>query len=216
VSIRAIGVVLLAVSLLAVAYVVAGVPTQTAHGRAIGGADHEKCSASIGPSFVQFSVYQARDPRARYCKEIPEVGPATIVIDQSGAELREMTTDVRIIKDSGDTAGILGTGEFSSEAVVAPEVLDPITEKHVLPRLYPTGIIQFVHEFTSPGNYLAMVTAKNDHGQVFVSEFPFRVGQSRGWLLVWGGSAAAFVVAAVLFAFNRGVFPKLRLPERPM
>jgi hypothetical protein len=90
--------------------------------------------------------------------------------------------------------------------VVAPEALDPVTEKHLPPNLYPTGIIEFVHRFTSPGRYLAMVTAKNDHGQVFVSEFPFRVGQSgHATLLLWGGLATALIAAVLLLAWYRGL-----------
>jgi hypothetical protein len=203
-------VVLLSITILAVTYVATTVPTPVAHGRASAASDQENCMARIGPSFVQFSVYQARAPRARYCKDVPDVGLATIVIDQADAELREMTTDVRIIKDIGGGAGVVGATELSSDAVVAPEALDPVTEKHLLPKLYPTGIIEFAHTFTSPGRYLAMVTAKNEHGQVFVSEFPFRVGQSgHAAFLLWGGSATAFIAAIVLLAWNRGRLHRL-------
>lgn len=209
-SVRALGVVLLSITVLAVTYVATAVPTPVAHGRAMAASDQEKCMARIGPSFVQFSVYQARAPRARYCKEVPDVGLATIVIDQADAELREMTTDVRIIRDIGGGAGVVGASELSSDAVVAPEALDPVTEKHLPPNLYPTGIIEFVHRFTSPGQYLAMVTAKNDHGQVFVSEFPFRVGQSgHTRLLLWGGLATAFIAAVLLLAWYRGLLHRL-------
>lgn len=205
-SIRALGVVLLAIALLAVTYAVTVVPTPVAHGRAQMAANQEKCVAGLGSSFVQFSVYQARDPSARFCTEIPDVGTATIVIDQAAAELREMTTDIRIIKDVGLDVGAAG---LSSDVVVAPETLDPFTEKHLLPKPYPTGIIEFEHKFTSPGQYLAMVTAKNDHGQVYVSEFPFRVGQpGRSRLLLWGGSAAAFIAVALLLAWKYAVLQR--------
>lgn len=216
-SVRALGVVLLSITVLAVTYSATAVPTPVAHGRAMAGSDQENCMARIGPSFVQFSVYQARAPRARYCKEVPDVGLATIVIDQGDAELREMTTDVRIIKDLGGGARVVGATELSSDAVVAPETLDPVTEKHLLPKLYPTGIIEFVHTFTSPGQYLAMVTAKNDHGQVFVSEFPFRVGPSgHATLLLWGGLATAFLAAVLLLAWNRGLLHRLRSGRGPV
>jgi hypothetical protein len=207
VNIRVWGVVALAVALPAFGYVVSAVPRPVTHGSHVVASDREKCVAPIGPSFVQFSVYRAGEPSARYCKEIPEVGLATIVIDQGDAELREMTTDVRIIKDVGGGAG---TAELTSEAIVAPEALDPVTEKHVLPERYPTGIIEFAHRFTSPGLYHAMVTAKNDHGQVFVSEFPFRVGPSgRAAILLWGGVAAAFIAAALALVWNQAVLQRL-------
>jgi len=199
VNIRALGVVILAIALLALTYAATSVPTPVAHGRARVVANQEKCVAGLGSSFVQFSVYQARDPAARYCTEIPDVGAATIVIDQADAELRKMTTDVRIIKDVGGDAGVDGANGLTSDAVVAPALLDPFTEKHLLPQLYPTGIIEFEHRFTSPGQYHATVTVKNDHGQVYVSDFPFQVGQAgHGRLLLWGGLVAATFIATTL------------------
>lgn len=209
-SVRALGVVLLAIALVAITYAATTVPTPVAHGRGRVATSQEKCVAGLGSSFVQFSVYRAREPAARYCTEIPDVGSATIVIDQADAELREMTTDVRILKDGDGGAGAAGATGLSSDAVIAPEALDPVTEKHLLPKAYPTGIIEFEHEFTSPGEYHAMVTAKNDHGQVFVSDFPFRVGQSgHGRLLLWGGSAAAFIAGALLLAWKLGALQRL-------
>lgn len=208
-SVRALGVVLLAVTLLAIGYAASNVPPPVAHGRAIPPPNQEKCAAQLGPSLVQFSVYQARDPRARYCTEIPDVGTATIVIDQADAELRDMTTDVRIIKHIDGNVGAAGLTTLSSDSVVAPEVLDPFTEAHLPPKLYPTGIIQFVHTFTTPGQYHAMVTVKNDHGQVYVSDFPFRVGPTgHATVLLWGGLAAALVAAAFLAAWRYGLLKR--------
>jgi len=217
VRIRALGVVLLAIALLAIAYAATVVPTPVAHGRGAMGSAQAKCVAPIGPSFLQFTAYQAREPRARYCKEIPEVGLATIVIDQPDAELREMTTDVRIIKDIGAGAGAAGTNELSSDAVLAPEALDPITEQHVPPKLYPTGIIELVHQFTSPGQYHALVTVRNDHGQVYVSEFSFHVGHSgHAALLLWGGAATASIGLALLLAWYSGAFGRFWSRGRPV
>lgn len=202
-SIRSSSVVLLAIALLAITYAGTTAAPPTAHSHAGMTSGREKCVARIGPSFVQFSVYQAREPRARYCMEIPDVGPATIVIDQGDAQLRDMMTDVRIVRDIG------GGAELSSDAVVAPEALDVVTEKHLLPAIYPTGIIELVHRFTSPGRYHMLVTVKNEHGQIYVSDFPFQVGQSgRGALLLWGGIATAFIGAALWFAWKSGVLQR--------
>lgn len=199
-GVRAWAVVVLAVVLMAVGYATTAIPRPVAHGLHAVAGDREKCMARMGPSFVQFTVYRSEEPRARYCKDVPDVGPATIVIDESDTELREMTTDVRILRDVGGGAEL---AQLADEAVVASEVLDPFTEKHVLPGRYPTGIIAFAHRFTNAGLYHAIVTAKNDHGQVFVSEFPFRVGQSgRGTYLLWGGAAIAFMAVGLLLAWK--------------
>jgi len=209
VSMRAAAVVAMAIVAMIIGYTATAVPGPVTHIHPVT-TDRERCVAPMGSSFLQFSAYQARTPQTRYCKQIPEVGPATIVIDQGDADLRDMTTDVRIIKDVYGAAAAAERTEMSHDAVVASTVLDPLTERHVPPEVYPTGIIEFAHTFTSPGPYLVMVTAKNDHGQVFVSEFPFRVGPAGyGGVLLWGGAAGALVVASLLLAWKYGVFRRL-------
>lgn len=216
---RPLAAVLTAVTFVAITYAATTVVPPVAHGGILVGPQvtHRhfaaapslvKCAARLGPSFVQFSVYQAHEPRARYCKDVPDVGMATIVIDQGDTELRGMATDVRIIKDIGGAAGVT---ELLSDAADAPEALDPYTVEHVLPRLYPAGIIEFVHRFDDPGQFHAVVTVKNDHGQVYVAEFPFSVGQSgHGMLLLWGGSATALIAAALFLAWKYEILQRVR------
>lgn len=152
------------------------------------------CMLLIGSTFMQFSAYQAQSPGMRYCQEIPDVGPATIVLDQADSDLRRMATDIRIIRNTDESA----TDSLLTDAAMVPQALDPITEKHLLPRTYPTGIIELNHTFTNPGQYHAIVIAKNDHGQVYVSQFPFVVGKPSTRLTAILGLTTALAATGVL------------------
>ena len=75
--------------------------------------------------------------------------------------------------------------------------LDAVTEEHLAPKRYPTGTINFQHTFQNPGKFIGIVTVKNEHGQIYVSQFPFSVGRS------WVKSAPlyALLVAGVTGGF---------------
>jgi hypothetical protein len=169
--------------------------------------DKQPCVLQIGETFMQFSAYQAQSPGMRYCNEIPDVGPATIVLDQADSDLRQMATDIRIIRnmDEGTADGLL------TDAAMVAQALDPITETHILPRTYPTGIIELNHTFTSPGQYHAIVIAKNDHGQVYVSQFPFVVGKPSTRLTAILGLTTALAAAGVLILWVYARRRRLRL-----
>ncbi|WP_051335577.1 hypothetical protein [Methylocapsa acidiphila] len=159
-----------------------------------------KCVVRVGPDLIHVTAYQAHDPRAEFCKDIPYTGPVTIVLDYVDAELRGMMTDIRVIKDVGGGSDASGAPQILDEAQVAPEALDPVTEAHLPGRLYPTGTISFQHVFTTAGKYQGIVTVKNDHGQVYVSQFPFSVGHGRrGAIMFYGMIATSIVGGAVVY-----------------
>ncbi|WOJ90598.1 hypothetical protein RZS28_04705 [Methylocapsa polymorpha] len=156
-----------------------------------------KCVLRVGPDLIHVTAYQAQDPRAEFCRDIPNIGPVIIVLDYVDAELRNMMADIRVIKDVGGGADMSGAPNILSDAEVAPEALDSVTERHLPAKLYPTGIISFQHNFTSAGTYHGIVTVKNEHGQIYVSQFPFSVGQAhRGAILFYGLIAASIVAGA--------------------
>lgn len=171
-----------------------------------GGREKDSCALRIGPDLIQFTAYQAQDPEAEFCKDIPDIGPVTIVLDYVDVELRDMTADVRVIKDIG--VAMSGMPNVLSDAQLAPETLDPVTETHISPKLYPTGTINFEHTFTSPGTYYGIVTVKNGHGQIYVSEFPFSVGQTYKRTMWLYGLFAMSIVCGVALYWRFG--PRLR------
>jgi hypothetical protein len=42
------------------------------------------------------------------------------------------------------------------------------------------GTLTFEHTFPETGKFIGIVTVKNAHGQTYVSQFPFSVGQVLG------------------------------------
>ncbi len=175
-----------------------GLQFSVAHADAILSSDNDaKCVLRIGPDLIHVTAYQAHDPRAEFCKDIPNIGPVTIVLDYVDAELRNMMADIRVIKDVGG-GNNSGAQNVLNDAEVAPEALDPVTETHLPAQRYPTGTINFQHTFTSAGAYQGIVTVKNEHGQIYVSQFLFSVGQARKGAVVFYGLIAAPIIVGVL------------------
>ena len=91
--------------------------------------------------------------------------------------------------------------------------MTPATVAYLPPQRYPTGTVQFGHVFDEAGFYIGIVTARNDHGQFYVSQFPFSVG--RGWVKIaayYFLLSAAIIVGLFLYwkfdLSNRGVRQK--------
>jgi hypothetical protein len=64
----------------------------------------------------------------------------------------------------------------------------------VPPKKYPTGTLTFEHTFPETGKFIGIVTVENDHGQKYVSQFPFSVGQP------FGQSIGLYIVMVALLA----------------
>ena len=67
--------------------------------------------------------------------------------------------------------------------LASKEVLDPVTINYLPPRKYPTGTLTFQHTFPEKGKFIGIVTLQNEHGQTYVSQFPFAVGNhlAKAW-----------------------------------
>jgi hypothetical protein len=97
----------------------------------------------------------------------------------------------------------------------SPQVLDPVTITHVPPRTYPTGTLTFEHTFPENGKFIGIVTVKNAHGQTWVSQFPFSVGQGFGKSMGIYVSMVVVLVAAVYMLWHLGRKQKPVLPNKP-
>src|ERR1700730_4134305 len=105
------------------------------------------CMLMAGMHEMQVSVYQsgATDDS---CKDIPSPGPALITISSASKELRDMTTEVRIVR--GTRAETAASGNR-----------DPITLAYVPPKNYPTGVITLTANFDKLGKYAVLVTVRD-------------------------------------------------------
>jgi hypothetical protein len=155
-----------------------------AHGRL--GAAEGRCRLFIGPDIMNFTGYLPDSSKNEFCEDIPSTGHTIIVLDAEQDELREMAVDIRIVKDVG--------GEEKEN-----ENIDAVTVAHQPPRRYPTGTINFEHTFPEPGYFVGIVTVTGDHGERWVSRFPFSVGMSffralPVYLLLTAGVIGAFAI----------------------
>ncbi|TLG78209.1 hypothetical protein [Methylocystis sp. B8] len=180
------------IALLSAAAVIAafavGAPAPAeAHGRL--GAAEGRCRLFIGPDIMNFTGYLPEASKNEFCEDIPATGPMIMVLDAEQDELRDMKIELRIVKDIG--------GEEREN-----ENLQAVTVAYREPKSYPTGTINFEHTFDEPGYFVGIVTVTGDHGERWVSRFPFSVGKSFMrdlpiYLTLGLGTVAAFVIYLV-------------------
>jgi hypothetical protein len=143
------------------------------------------CMLMAGMHEMQVSVYQsgATDDS---CKDIPSPGPALITLSLASKELRDMTTEVRIVRDTGTET-------------VASGNLDPSTLAHLTPKNYPTGVITLTANFDRPGKYAVLVTVRDAKDMAMPGRLGLTVGEaSRQWIFVYILSG---IILAAAFGF---------------
>lgn len=128
--------------------------------------DEDRCKLRVGRYVMHFVGYQpdSRSGPKEFCEDIPETGRTIVVLDYVDPELRDLPTEVRVIRDTGG----------------APERLEDVTVLHLPPKLYPTGSLNFELDFAQPGKFVGLVTVGG--AQKFESRFPFSVGRAHSWL----------------------------------
>jgi hypothetical protein len=129
--------------------------------------DQGQCIMKIGPDTMTFTGYQPQKSREQFCDDIPDVGPTIIVLDAQQDELRDMALEIRILRDVGQKDDT--------------ENLEQNTEVYVAPKKYRTGTLNFEYNFAKQGKYIGLVKAASDDGKkLYVSRFPFSVGETAG------------------------------------
>ena len=84
----------------------------------------DMCVLTVGPYRMHFTGYQPLSQEEEFCEDIPEVGKTVIALDYIQEELRPLSTEVRIIRDTG-----------------SEENIDEITVFHLPPKVYPSASI---------------------------------------------------------------------------
>jgi hypothetical protein len=158
-----------------------------AHGRL--GAAEGRCRLFIGPDIMNFTGYLPEASKNEFCEDIPDTGPMIMVLDAEQQELRDMKIELRIVKDVG--------GEAKEN-----ENLEAVTVAYQPPKSYPTGTVNFEHNFKEGGYFVGIVTVTGDHGERWVSRFPFSVDRTfmrdlPVYLTLALGVIAAFVIYLV-------------------
>ena len=186
-----------------------------AHAHGGVGMQDNRCVLRIGPDIMFFTGYQPQNSREEFCDDIPTTGQTIVVLDMQDSELRDMLTEIRIIKDEGNHTTMNGLPYLTDAELGSPQLLDPVTITHVPPRTYPTGTLNFEHTFPENGKFIGIVTVKNAHGQTWVSQFPFSVGQTLGKSKGIYASMVVVLVAAVYLIWRLGAKQKLVPPKNP-
>ena len=147
----------------------------------------KQCDTRIGPNILNFSFYQPLRSREQFCDDIPDIGKTVIVIDSLQDELRDMTIEVRILRDTGDE-----DGKYDDRNI---ETIIPATQ-------FIGGTIKHDHNFTKSGSYIALVRAVSlDRAKEYNAYFYFSVGQSSSYsmLSIAIVTIVAFTLALALY-----------------
>jgi len=161
------------------------------------GQEGGRCIMRIGPYMMNFTGYQpATKGQETFCDDIPDAGRTIIVLDveqmSAGAadntvnlnELRDMAIDFRVLKN---------VGQAKDE-----DNMQQNTEIYIAPKKYPGGTLHFEHDFKNHGKFIGLLSAADDHGRVYVSRFPFSVGESLNQALM------TFAMLGVVVAAGAG------------
>jgi hypothetical protein len=173
-----------------------------AHG-GVGMVDN-RCVLRIGKDIMFFTGYQPQNSRGEFCDDIPSPGLTVVALDMQETELRDMLTEIRIIKDDGTHTQLNGLPVLSPEELANKGALDPVTINYLPPKKYPTGTLTFQHTFPENGKFIGIVTVRNEHDQTFVSQFPFAVGEPIGKSLALYGLLAVVGLGAIYGLWRYG------------
>lgn len=153
----------------------------------------DMCKLSIGPYTMHFTGYQPESTQEKeFCEDIPNIGRTVVALDYVDEALRPMTTEVRIIRDTGAAPGEEGN-------------LDEITIFHAPPKVYSNGSVTFEHTFPAEGKFVGLVTIRDENGTEHLSRFPFAVGTGgkSNMPLILGILAVAAGAGAFFFFKNK-------------
>jgi hypothetical protein len=160
-----------------------------------------------------FTGYQPQNSREEFCDDVPNAGQTVVALDMQETELRNMLTEIRLIKDDGTHTQMNGLPFLTDTELANKAALDAVSIAYFPPKKYPTGTLSFEHTFPENGKFIGIVTVENDHGQKFVSQFPFAVGQQVGKNLVLYGMILAGLIAGVWAFWHFG--GKQKKPAAP-
>jgi hypothetical protein len=198
------------------AWLLAMVLSAAAHAHGGVGMQDNRCVLRIGPDLMFFTGYQPQFSRDEFCDDIPSAGQMVVTLDMQESELRDMLTEIRLIKDEGNHMRMNGLPFLTDAELASPQVLDPVTITYVPPKKYPTGTLTFEHTFPETGKFIGIVTVTNAHGQTWVSQFPFSVGLMFGKSIGIYISLVVVLIAAVYLIWRLGGKQKLVPPKKPV
>jgi hypothetical protein len=157
------------------------------------------CMLMAGMHEMQVSVYQS-GATENSCQDIPSPGPAVITLSSASKELRDMTVEVRIVKDSEAETAASGN-------------LDPVTLAYLPPKNYPRGVITLPANFDKPGKYTVLATVKDAKDMAMSGRLGLTVGEaSRQWIFVY--ILSGIILAAAFGFYLRDLGRNKKMPVK--
>jgi hypothetical protein len=139
------------------------------------------CMLMAGMHELQVAVYQsgALDDS---CEDLPGPGPAVVTISSASKELRDMTTEVRIVRG------------HEVEKTASSKGLDPVTLVYASPKTYPTGVVTLNVNFDKAGKYTVLVTVSDKKDMVMSGHLGMTVGAGSRQVIY------AFIASGIILA----------------
>jgi hypothetical protein len=157
------------------------------------GNPNNTCPLMAGMHEMHVAAYHATTGAFdELCGEIPATGKVTITVDAVSAEIRDMTTEITVVKGDG----------------TAPE---PVTLAHLPPARYPSGVATFMVDLDSPGQYALLVTLREGGMEMSATHVMTIASPLEKWLYVPVGAAVLAGAAAVYVLVQRRKKP---VPKR--
>src|SRR6202047_4704749 len=97
-----------------------------------------RCVLRIGPDLMFFTGYQPQNSRDEFCDDIPSTGQTVVALDMQDTELRDMLTEIRIIRDVGTHTRMNGLPFLTDAELANKSALDSVSINYVSPKKYPT------------------------------------------------------------------------------
>jgi hypothetical protein len=149
------------------------------------------CLITVGPTQMFLTAYQLDASNDSFCRHMPELGDTQIILDTHERELRDMTVEVRLLRD-------VGQKDWRDD-------LDANTLLRLPPKKYLAmkGTMNFGYHFLAGGSYITLIRAASDDGSHdYVGEYFFKVGDTYERYLA--GAVIAALLAFIVFGVWRG------------
>lgn len=180
-----------------------GATRVAAHGGVVFGDD--LCVININFMQAHFTVFQPESRASEeFCESIPDVTRSVFVMEYLHTMLPDMRIDFRIIEDEQSL------GRYADwDDVQAIEDLDAVTVHYDPPRIEPGGYYRSSYDFTSPGDYIGIVTATHPiEPRNYNAVFYFRVGGPDYG--TWPLFALLLVVLQAAYWFGTGGYTRFK------
>ncbi|NIO41624.1 MAG: hypothetical protein GTO41_16450 [Burkholderiales bacterium] len=113
------------------------------------------CIIKIGFYEAHFTAYQLQSSGDKqFCQDLPDIGETLFVLDYLHGSMKEVPIDFRIIED------VTKLGKYVQMSdIQAIDHIEKFTVFYQPPSVHPDASMTVAYTFTSPGDYLGIVTA---------------------------------------------------------